>query len=247
MLYKYIRKLVTILIFLFNFVNMNYITSDLWHKCCEPAFCLWETVGQSPPSGLQLTSQKNNRSYANVRDQEVLLQWFLSGAHTSPQMGTNKCAPQHKRFLIGGVFHPVYIFKVRGAWNTGKILQGGVVEKRLRTIDLPDKVGGVATSQLALCWMRGSPWTEWARRTTTNYMWREQAIIEWSCRVNSIVACCHSAKLCTYATRAFRSQQRPWWKKRCKWESWRNAQRRSGSCSLISCSGMWTETTRFGE
>ena len=37
------------------------------------------------------------------------------------------------------------------------------------------------------------------------YTWREQAIIEWSRRVNSIVACCHSAKLCAHAARAFRS------------------------------------------
>jgi len=38
-------------------------------------------------------------------------------------------------------------------------------------------------------------------------MWREQAIIEWSWHVNSIVACCHSAKLCAYDARDFRSQQ----------------------------------------
>ena len=38
-------------------------------------------------------------------------------------------------------------------------------------------------------------------------MWREQAIIEWSWRVNSVVACCHSVKLCAHATRDFRSQQ----------------------------------------
>ena len=37
-------------------------------------------------------------------------------------------------------------------------------------------------------------------------MWREQAI-EWSRRVISIVACCHSAKLCAHATRDFQSQQ----------------------------------------
>jgi len=30
---------------------------------------------------------------------------------------------------------------------------------------------------------------------------------EWSWHVNSIVACCHSAKLCAYAARDFRSQQ----------------------------------------
>jgi len=38
------------------------------------------------------------------------------------------------------------------------------------------------------------------------YMWHEQAIIEWSWHVNSIVACCHSAKLCAHAARDFRSQ-----------------------------------------
>jgi len=40
-----------------------------------------------------------------------------------------------------------------------------------------------------------------------SYMWREQEIIEWSWHVNSIVACCHSAKLCAHAARDFRSQQ----------------------------------------
>ena len=39
------------------------------------------------------------------------------------------------------------------------------------------------------------------------YMWREQAMIEWSWHVNSIVACCHNAKLCAHAARDFRSQQ----------------------------------------
>ena len=44
-----------------------------------------------------------------------------------------------------------------------------------------------------------------AKKNTT-YMWREQAIIEWSWHVISIVACCHSVKLCGYAARAFRLQ-----------------------------------------
>ena len=49
------------------------------------------------------------------------------------------------------------------------------------------------------------------------YMWREQAIIEWSWHVNSIVACCHSAKLCAYAARDFRSQYHHLclWKEAC--------------------------------
>jgi len=38
-------------------------------------------------------------------------------------------------------------------------------------------------------------------------MWCEQAIIERLRRMISIVACCHSAKLCALATRTFRSQQ----------------------------------------
>ena len=42
-------------------------------------------------------------------------------------------------------------------------------------------------------------------------MWREQAIIEWSRRVISIVACCHSAKLCAHAARDFRSQHLSCW------------------------------------
>jgi len=44
-------------------------------------------------------------------------------------------------------------------------------------------------------------------KKNTAYRWREQAIIEWSWRVISIVACCHSVKLCAHVARAFRSQQ----------------------------------------
>jgi len=39
------------------------------------------------------------------------------------------------------------------------------------------------------------------------YVWREQAIIEWSRCAISIVACCHSAKLYAFAAQAFWSQQ----------------------------------------
>ena len=44
-------------------------------------------------------------------------------------------------------------------------------------------------------------------KNNTIHMWRKQAIIEWSWHVNSIVACCHSAKLCAYAALDFRLQQ----------------------------------------
>jgi len=41
------------------------------------------------------------------------------------------------------------------------------------------------------------------------YAWCEQAVIEWSRRVISIVACYHGAKLCAHAARDLRSQQYP--------------------------------------
>jgi len=66
----------------------------------------------------------------------------------------------------------------------------------------------VATSPLALRWMCASPRTGCARRITPICTWREQAIIEWSRRVISIVACCHNVKLCALSARAFRPQQR---------------------------------------
>jgi len=34
----------------------------------------------------------------------------------------------------------------------------------------------VATTPVALCWMRISPWTECAQRTAHTCMWRKQAI-----------------------------------------------------------------------
>ena len=64
----------------------------------------------------------------------------------------------------------------------------------------------VATSPLALRLMCDSLQTGCAQRTTPIYMWPKQAIMEWSRCVIS-VACCWSVKLCTLATRAFRSQQ----------------------------------------
>jgi len=69
-------------------------------------------------------------------------------------------------------------------------------------------IGFVATSQLALRWMCNSPRTGCARRTTPIYMWREQAIIEWSRWVISIVAATvRSLRTCF---RFFRSQQLDW-------------------------------------
>ena len=61
-------------------------------------------------------------------------------------------------------------------------------------------------SPLALRWMCNSPRTGCAPSTTPIYMWREQAMTEWSRWVISIVACCHSVKLCALAARAFPSQ-----------------------------------------
>jgi len=53
---------------------------------------------------------------------------------------------------------------------------------------------------------------EWDVREEQKYMYvaRTSNIIEWSRRVIAIVACCHSAKLCAYAARDFRSQHSQW-------------------------------------
>jgi len=55
--------------------------------------------------------------------------------------------------------------------------------------------------------MCDSPRTWCARRITpVCCMWCKQAIIQWSRWVISIVACCHSVKLCALAPRPFRAQ-----------------------------------------
>ena len=64
----------------------------------------------------------------------------------------------------------------------------------------------VVTSPLAFRWMHGSPRMECAQRTTPIYTWREQAVTEWLRHMISNIACCHSVKLCTPATRIILSQ-----------------------------------------
>ena len=63
----------------------------------------------------------------------------------------------------------------------------------------------VATSPLALSWM--PTMNGMCVKNNTIYTRRGQEILEWSRQVNSIVACCHSAKLCAHAARVFWSQQ----------------------------------------
>ena len=64
--------------------------------------------------------------------------------------------------------------------------------------------GSVATNPLALRWMCGSPHMACTRRTT-QYICGAKKQQKWSRHVNSIVPCCHSAKLCAHAARAFRA------------------------------------------
>jgi len=67
------------------------------------------------------------------------------------------------------------------------------------------EVDVVAASPLVLHWMCDSSWMGCAWRATRMYTWREQAIIEQLRRMISIVACCHSVKLCALTAQAFRS------------------------------------------
>ena len=74
------------------------------------------------------------------------------------------------------------------------------------------------------------------------YMWCEQAITEWSWHVNSIVACCHDAKLCAHAARDFRTHQRQqisWSYCAASWTfglvAWRNSNKKfSLSCNRLA-------------
>ena len=61
--------------------------------------------------------------------------------------------------------------------------------------------------RLVLCWMCDSPRTVCTWRTTSIYVCRRQAEIEWAQRGISLVACCHSVKLCILAAWAFQLQQ----------------------------------------
>jgi len=68
-------------------------------------------------------------------------------------------------------------------------------------------LGPVATTLQMLRWNVRFTTNGMYTKKNTKYAWREQAIIEWSRCVISVVVCCHSAKLCVLATWAFRSQQ----------------------------------------
>jgi len=71
------------------------------------------------------------------------------------------------------------------------------------------KKEGMLLQPLQWCWVKCVIYHERGVREEQHhtYMCREQAIKEWSWTVNSIVAYCHSAKLCAHAAQDFRSQQ----------------------------------------
>ena len=69
----------------------------------------------------------------------------------------------------------------------------------------------VATSWLALCWMCDSPPMRCVQRIPLIYMWCEQATLEWSWHVISVVACCYSVNLSALAAQAFQSQKMVLW------------------------------------
>jgi len=91
-----------------------------------------------------------------------------------------------------------------------KVVPGATSTKRMCSRCSSQQKGGdiVATSQLMLRWKCDSPQMGCAQRATHKYMWREQAIKEWSHQVISIIACCHSVKLCECSIRAFWSQHK---------------------------------------
>ena len=91
-----------------------------------------------------------------------------------------------------------------------KVVPGKNFSKRMcdRCSSLQKQGDVVATSQLMLRWKCDLPQMGCAQRATHKHMWSEQAKIEWSCQVISIIACYHSVKLCALAVRAFWSQHK---------------------------------------
>jgi len=86
-----------------------------------------------------------------------------------------------------------------------KVVLGATFTKRMwgRCGSLQKGGDVVATSQLMLRRKCDSPQMGCAQRATHKYIRHEQAIIEWSRQVISIIACCHSVKLCALAVRGF--------------------------------------------
>jgi len=95
-----------------------------------------------------------------------------------------------------------------GRYFTKRIWQPCICQPNELKREIRKKTGGPGKNL-------GGPWPTRPPRIESplcakynpTYMWREQAIIEWSSHVNSIVACCHSVKLCAHIARAFWSQQ----------------------------------------
>jgi len=131
--------------------------------------------------GMMLDSSaynKDNVSFATWG--KILLEWFLPSDEHDWLMWLHDNFGMHERFLERDVCGG----SVRDAWMTCLS-----IFQCWQAFSNSNFLSAVASSQFALCWMCDSPWTECARRITPMYMWHEQAIMEWSRQVISIVAC----------------------------------------------------------
>ena len=114
---------------------------------------------------------------------------------------------KRQRNAASGVFQNSTVLNDNN-WNTFRIqIKHHKLCSENSTHSIQMEIINFATSPLALRWICNSPRTGCARRITPLYTWREQAIIEWSWHVISVVACYHSVKLCAIVARAFWSQQ----------------------------------------
>jgi len=81
----------------------------------------------------------------------ALVTVVLNRGHASPGGGVNphpggasSCALYNMAsFWMGKCSRSIYSGKVRGAWNTGQLLQGGVLEKMLRTTGLSQQISQI--------------------------------------------------------------------------------------------------------
>jgi len=126
---------------------------------------------------------------------------------TLSQKKPKKTRPSHKRARSSHKKSELNSHKKQ--LEKADLITGKVNKQLLNTRSLKTCSSGscsnVATTPLALRWNARFTTNGMCAKKNTIYQWREQAVIEWYRRVNSIVACCHSAKLCAHAARAFRS------------------------------------------
>jgi len=142
---------------------------------------------------------------------------FKSSACFVSQAAVSLCNAEHLCLFVGQSESDSPIEPMVAEWDTStkwcchqdvEVVPGAAFTQNVRSVWFVVKRRGCCCNLSG-----GVAWNVWFTmnkmcvKKNTIHMWREQAILEWSRRLISIVAFCHSAKLCADAARDFRSEQ----------------------------------------